>query len=406
MSDYIEILREWERKVANPAIYESLDVLLPSYAFKRVGARGPRDHWASRMKIDHSPSRSANPEKTVVYPQDFRLREQGEWDNPLRVVDAIAAEHGLNGVYDVYSWVSARLALDMPRPDSEETAVRARAHVRRASLLEDLTEYFRWHLWNNANSRKAQTVRAYLKRARGFSEDQAREIGFGFVPSWDAVERHFVVDRKYSREELEAACRVRNDEGKTSVGHKHILSIPYMCAGETKGFLFRAIDSSVQPKYLANTGLDRKSCFFNMPVSASDIIIVEGEIDALTLASRGFAGVVAIGGSEISGERRRQFEDALRRGVRRVALCLDLDWKEKGDAAAPDYGSRHAHIMKSIHTIKDIDPGFEDIYVAELPRPGDPDEFIRSEGADAFTAVLAASKPYWKYLCDYMETHR
>ena len=58
--------------------------------------------------------------------------------------------------------------------------------------------------------------------------------------------------------------------------------------------------------------------------------------------------------------------------------------------------------MRSVHTIKDIDLSFEDIYVANFPEPSDPDQFIREKGAGAFIALLRASVPYWEYLYRYM----
>ena len=33
---YIAILREWEGRVADPVIYEHLDILFPAFAFRRV----------------------------------------------------------------------------------------------------------------------------------------------------------------------------------------------------------------------------------------------------------------------------------------------------------------------------------------------------------------------------------
>ena len=58
--------------------------------------------------------------------------------------------------------------------------------------------------------------------------------------------------------------------------------------------------------------------------------------------------------------------------------------------------------MRSIHTIKDVDFDFEDIYVASFPEPSDPDEYIRINGVEAFKNLLKDAVPYWRYLFDYM----
>lgn len=64
--DYIDILRDWERTVANVAIYDNIDVLFPAYGFVRMQAGGPKDHWASPLKIDLSRPKTPSREKTVV----------------------------------------------------------------------------------------------------------------------------------------------------------------------------------------------------------------------------------------------------------------------------------------------------------------------------------------------------
>ena len=109
---------------------------------------------------------------------------------------------------------------------------------------------------------------------------------------------------------------------------------------------------------------------------------------------------MAIGGAEIAGERRSQVEDAFRRGVRRITLCLDLD-EDKSVPGAAKQEERFEHIMRSVHTIKDVDMSFDEIYVACFPTPSDPDEYIRKNGIDAFRSLVNAAVPYWDYLYAY-----
>ena len=59
--------------------------------------------------------------------------------------------------------------------------------------------------------------------------------------------------------------------------------------------------------------------------------------------------------------------------------------------------------MRSVHTIKDVDSAFEDIYVALFREPFDPDEFVREKGAEAFREIIAEALPYWTYLFNYKE---
>ena len=399
---YLDILKDWERRIADPVIFERLDVLFPAYSFRRLGQGSDRDRWVSRYKLDLSLPRVRNAEKTVVYRSDMHFREQGNWQAGVRVMDMIIRDQGCPSVYEAYRYVSDRFTLDMPLPDSRKVKEAVSRSLRRTSLLESLTDYFSAHLWED-RSRKAASVRQYLKNHRGFPAGQASALRLGFVPDWSRVVRHVTSDLGFRIEELDEVCGVRNADGKTSVGRSHTLSIPYVCAGEVKGFLFRRVDDSREgPKYIATKELDRKSVFFNIPADGTprEIIIVEGEMDALKATAEGVPGVVAIGGSDISGDRRLQVEDAFRRGVTKITLCLDLD-SSKDDPSLPNHPSLHDHLMRSIHTIKDVAPSFEEIYIALFPCPSDPDEFIRSRGGEAFIELISAAVPYWKYAYDY-----
>lgn len=397
VDDYIERLREWERSTADPAIYDRIDFFFPSYGFKRIHAGGRDDRWVSPLKLNLTKPKHPTPNKTVVSRSDFSFREQGEWDDRVWVIEKLRQDWGMSSPYEVYMAVADRLGLTPPQNGGGKAA--AGAAERRRQLLDAIQEYFVWNLWGR-DDRAVMAVRGYLENKRGFSEASAKKIGFGFVPAWDRVEKNILGHRlKFTPEEIEAACPVKSDDGYTSVGQSHVLSIPYRSGEELKGFLFRRIDDG-QPKYKANTGLDRKGGFFNVPATLSGegrLVVVEGEMDALTASAAGIENVAAIGGSDISGERVRQVEDALRRGMKSIVLCLDLDEKD----GIPDKEKRHRAIMRSIHAIRDIRPDFEDIYIAAFTSPCDPDEFVRNRGGEEFRRFLSQAVPYWKYMYYY-----
>lgn len=403
MSDqYYQQFSQWVENTGFQAVYDRLDVLFPAYEFRRKNpGSADRDHWASRKKMDLTLPKRRNAEKTVVYRFDMNFREQGEWDTINKTVfEMLEKELGVSGLFPIFDELDRRYSLGMPREDSAAFKARKSASQRRQELLSELRKYFVWNLMNNTSA-KAEAVRRYLRKEREFTLRQAESLGLGFVPDWSKVVANITLKCGYSYEELEDACNVMGESGKTTVGKSHTLAIPYECAGELKGFLFRAIGDDFVPKYRANTGLDRKGAFFNIPADRNpkDIVVVEGEFDALKATSIGVEGVVAIGGSELAGDRIAQVEDALsRRGVRGIILCLDLDTDRDGN---PNSEGRFNHVMASVHTIKDVDDRFDDIRVVRFPYPTDPDEYIRKEGADAFRQLLDEAVPYWQYLYEY-----
>lgn len=401
MDSYLDILTQWERQTADPFIYDNLDTLLPSFQFRRVSPGGVKDHWASRLKIDGSQPKTRHPEKTVVYPGDMKLREQGDWDNPVGVIEYLMTQFSLNNPYKVYEYLSGRFGLDMPRRTSAKVTAAVSRQEKVADVLSALQQYFVWNLKNNKTD-KASRVRGYLKNKRGFTSEDIENLGFGFVPAWSSVVEYMTLKKGFSKEELDAACTVANDEGKTSVGKFHTLSIPYVCAGVLKGFEFRRVDSDQTPKYLVNTGLDRKSVFFNMPCGPVEaIVVMEGEMDVLCVAAHGLKNIVATGGSEISGDRRQQVEQAISVGVKRIYLCPDLDSiADESGNAVPNRAKRYRCVLRSIHTIQDVAIDFDGIYVVEFPEAADPDEYIRNYGAEAFRSLLRNAKHWSKYLSD------
>ena len=157
MDVYLDILRDWERRVADPAVYEHLDTLFPAFSFRRIMPGGPKDHWASRFKTDLTLPKRRTAEKTVVYRTDMCFREQGNWSEPEGVMDRIVRENGLSSVYEAYRMVSRTLGLDMPRPDSSQVAEAIGRAERRNALIEVLVSYFMWNLENNRSAKASRT---------------------------------------------------------------------------------------------------------------------------------------------------------------------------------------------------------------------------------------------------------
>ena len=397
--DYIEQLKEWQNRVGKPALYEHVNEFFPEYGFRRADAGGSRDHWYSGLKLNLSRPKNPTREKTVIYAGDYMFREQGEWGSGVPMIDKLMQERRLSSVYEAFSLVSDTLGLGMPRPSDHEVK-RTSAADRKGEILQELNRYFQWQLWS-PGYRKAGAARNYLKTKRGFTDLQAKEAGVGFVPDWDRVIRHITVNKGFSYGELMEACPVINEEGKTGVGKVYTLSIPYVSGGVLKGFLFRRIGEGSGPKYIAPRDMDRKGSFFAIPAStpADELVVVEGEFDAIKANCEGSGRpVAAIGGADISGERRRAVEDALRRGVRTFILALDLDMDPVTGNSLRE--TRYEHILRSIHTILDVDIHLVPKVVV-FPGPADPDEFIRKHGVGEWRKLIDEAFPYYEYITRY-----
>lgn len=392
---YWSILKDWEKNTALPVIYDRLDELFPEYTFRRIAANTSKDHWASPFKLDGSRPKYDNREKTVVYRSEMKFREQGEWEHPVGVIDLVMKREGFDSVYRAYCYLDGVLGLLMPKMDSASVSALSSAIGRKKDLLRFLQRAFASCLAEK-DSRKAGSVRAYLKK-RGFAEPAMRALGFGCVPEWNRVIKG-VTDAGYSLAELDEVCGVRNAYGKTTVGTTHILSIPYIIEGEITGFIFRRINGDDGPKYIVNAGLNRKEKFFNAPkgsLAGQEVVIVEGEFDVLHAKAYGIDNVLSIGGSEIAGERISQVKDILDRGVTRITLFLDLD---TGPDGLPNLRKRYVSTLRCIHSIKECELEYDNIYIVPLDEAGDPDSIIKEKGIDHFNALVEKAVPYWKFI--------
>lgn len=70
------------------------------------------------------------------------------------------------------------------------------------------------------------------------------------------------------------------------------------------GFIGRSVDPDTQPKYLYSKGFPRKSTLFNLNRAKkyTEVIVVEGSVDAMMIHQAGFPNVVATLGAAVTKE--------------------------------------------------------------------------------------------------------
>ena len=83
--------------------------------------------------------------------------------------------------------------------------------------------------------------------------------------------------------------------------------------------------------------------------------------------------------------------------------CFNLD-SLKDESEIANYAARNDHIKRTIHTIKDVDPSFDNIHIANFDSPCDPDEYVSKFGSEAFLNFLSGAVPYWRYACEYLDS--
>ena len=228
-----------------------------------------------------------------------------------------------------------------------------------------------------------QNTLTYLTQERGYSESEIKSTGLGYYPPNEVIKNKL---SSQSFEFLEQDGFFKD----TRLGRTHTLAIAYITPlNEIEGFIVRAI-GNYEPKYINTAGL-KKDYFFN-DKGRDEIIIVEGQLDALILQERlGLeAGqVVATAGGDILEKQIKNTKAKI------ITLALDTD-------EAGQRGTQRAIDLLLKHKKK--------IYICETPKEyKDPDALLKSEGIDKTRAIInkplsLAQYKAKKIIADYGQT--
>ncbi len=159
---------------------------------------------------------------------------------------------------------------------------------------------------------------------------------------------------------------------------KRLLIPIYDEIGRVVGFTGRSVDPKCDKaqRYLnpmTSLVYKKSDILFNMQNIRSrydTIYVVEGYADALTLINNGIENVIALCGTAISD---RHIIQLVKHKIRNVILCLDNDM-------AGILGTQE--IAETLRKIGEFQT-----FVKQIPDKKDPDEFINSNGVDAFLNI-------------------
>ena len=223
--------------------------------------------------------------------------------------------------------------------------------------------------------------RSYLA-GRGVGEEAIAEFRLGFAGDDNDLVEHLA--GSYSREMLLESGLVyaRKSDGALQDRFRNRVMIPIQDgAGNVVAFSGRRIDGNQDRKYInsAASPIYKKSQTpFNAHRAAAEtdgrLVVVEGPLDAIQAHQAGMRKVVALSGTAIDPE-----------AVKRISshVLLNLDGDEAGRAAT------EKHIDKLLEAGVDV---------RALSLADDPDKFIRTKGAEAYRAEVAAAKPLVTWL--------
>lgn len=224
---------------------------------------------------------------------------------------------------------------------------------------------------------------------RGIKEETIKRFGLGFAKDgWNNLIFHL---RKLGVKDdiMEAAglISVNREKGKKYDRFRNRVMFPvFDYRGKVIGFGGRVLDDS-KPKYLNSpetlvfqkgTNLYGLNFALKHNMKERYFVIVEGYMDLITLHQYGITNVVASLGTALTINQAR----LLKRYADKVVISYDAD--VAGQMAT----------LRGLEVLRTA--GF-DVRVLQIPQGKDPDEFVRSNGKEAFLKLINAAEPLINY---------
>jgi len=316
---------------------------------------------------EKTPSFHVSPERGAWH--CFGCQEGGD------AVDFAMRQEGLTFPEALRS-LAAEAGIEVPETGGGERGLSEQ--VLRANQIAQ--QLYTQALWSG----EGEEARSYLK-SRGLGAEEARRFGLGFAPR-----RRDALKSALARAELSVELGLRAGllrEGREG-GHydplRGRLSFPIQDArGRVIGFGGRALQPEQQAKYL-NTSespvFHKRRAFYGFPHALEAIrkrgraVVVEGYFDRIAAQRAGLAESLATCGTALSEEHARD----LRRRTEEVVLLFDGD--ESGQRA----------MLRSLSVL--LPQGLR-VRAAALPNGADPDDFLRSQGAEALARLVDSAPP-------------
>lgn len=311
---------------------------------------------------------------------------------------------------DAFDWVMKRENVDkaealktLAERAGVELSTRPRQENEQEKRLLAAQETALFYFRQALRSPHGAAALGYLTGTRGLLQETIDRFGLGFAPDIRDGLHSYLRKKGFSDEESVASGLVISNEHGLFDRFRARIIIPTRDAkGRVIAFGGRATRADQQAKYINSpqTRLYSKSAtLFALDLArpairkASEVVIVEGQFDAISCHQAGFDNVVASQGTALTEEQYRVL-DAMK--IDRAVVAFDAD--AAGGAAAEKRGRELVVIVRRARSGAVSTRTGLAVYVAELPH-GDPDELARTDPA-ALRAILKGAKPVLDHVID------
>lgn len=346
-----------------PTLFGNIDRAFPELHFKKVGQR-----WESKYHLADATKDSQNKAITFVYENRKFMAIDHSADEKKGLIDLYMSLNNVDFITALKA-LAELCNLTIPNSDSEEWKEYEERQANRENANTTFVNALR------GDTEEAKRVRSYLF-SRKWTEEDIKKAELGLITT--AIRLSLPDGDSYKGV-------VKNASGETigGVGTTHLLTIPYRNGSRLLGFKFReVVETTTGTKYLNSYGLQKSSGLFGIGIGVKDVVIVEGELDALHAQVRGATNVAATTGGKAT---ETQIADAKKRGVEKFTLLFDND--ERG----------RSFVIPTINAIQEVGGS---IYIATLPDGAkDLDEYLAAHTIEDYRReVVGEALTYSVYI--------
>lgn len=276
--------------------------------------------------------------------------------------------------------VNIEVETDQSASGQDDTHQVASEDLQMIEMHELMQEYYHYALKKTVEGEAALT---YLKE-RGFTDALIDARKIGYAPKNSHFCHDFLQKKGYDIQlAYEAGLLSRNEENFSYYDRfRDRVMFPLMNAqGRTVGYSGRTYTNQ-EPKYLNSPEtpiFQKRRLLYNVDKARKsirkndEIILLEGFMDVIKVDQAGIKQVVASMGTQISQEHIA----FIKKLTSNVTLIFD------GDFAGSEATLKSGQAL--------LEQGFN-VFVVQLPKDMDPDEYIGKHGADAFNYYVEHEK--------------
>jgi hypothetical protein len=298
------------------------EVLIPSLhsgnmsvAFAPYGIHFEKkgDKWGAKNYLNGTPHRARWDKIFTTSKRPFTISEQGG-----DTIALITFYRNLSGLNYIEALKALSSACNLTFPEKEDNE-KIKAFLAKQEEFENIATKMK----KNLHTEGGKAVLEYLK-GRYYSDEFIEFAEFGYCSPDIASEIRSIL-KKYSAD--------KPTSFSYEVGKTNVLALPYRNGNGIQGFVFRRIDGEEQGKYsdvfISQKATKTYQLFGLTGLSLTgkkdkdrDLIVVEGEIDALRASFVGIPNVVAASGGHLNTEA---LMEAKGKGVLRVTILFDSE---------------------------------------------------------------------------------